>query len=328
MSGAGRPAVGGTRERARAAAFAPATVANVGVGFDILGFAIDGLGDRVTVSRTPFAGRVEIEGVAAPQGMDIPADPARNTATAGLLHLAEELAVPHGFRVRIEKGIPLGSGMGGSAASAVAGVVAANALLDRPLPREKLLHYALIGEAVASGSIHGDNVAPCLLGGLMLVRSVAEGAEDVVPLPVPAELRCVVVHPGFRLDTREARAALAPDVPLKRHVAQSANLAGLLAGLYRSDLALVGRSLADVLIEPQRARLIPGFEAVKRAALGAGALGCSISGAGPSVFAWVDSEAVAKRAKEEMSRAFEAAGAQSVRAWISPIRAAGAVIEE
>jgi homoserine kinase len=295
-------------------AFAPATVANVAVGFDLLGFPIEGVGDRVTVERLD-AREVRVAGVT---GCDLPTDPLRNTATVGLVRLIEERDLAHGFAVSIEKGIPLGSGMGGSAASAVGAIVAASALLDQPLTAAEQLRYALFGEEAASGSRHADNAAPCLLGGLTLTRS----SEDVVPIPVPAMIRCVLVHPHARLDTRAARAVLRREVPLADHVRQSANLAAFIAGCFTNDLALIGRSLVDLIVEPQRAPLIRGFAAVKRAALDAGALGCSISGAGPSLFAWATDDAAAAIGAA-MVGAFAAEGVPA-DAWISPIAAQGA----
>lgn len=307
----------------RATAFAPASVSNLAVGFDILGHPIAAAGDRVTVRRADAPGIriVRVSGVAGP----LPEDPAANTATAGLPRMLAEHAPGLGLEVEIEKGIPLGSGIGGSAASAVAAAVAANALLPAPLATEALIPYALAGEAVASGAIHGDNVAPSLLGGLVLVRSAQPA--DVVRLPAPPSLRCVVVLPALRLDTRTARAVLPAAVPMHDLVHQTANLAGVVAGCCTGDVALIARSLRDVVAEPHRAPLIPGFADVQRAAMAAGALGCSISGAGPSLFAWCDGDASAEAARDAMVAAFAAAGVDS-RGWISPVDGPGARLEE
>jgi homoserine kinase len=307
----------------RATAFAPASVSNLAVGFDLLGHPLPAVGDRVAVRRLPSPGVVigETTGCAGP----LPTDPAANTAGAALLRLLADHAPGLGLEVAIEKGIPLGSGIGGSAASAVAAVVAANALLPSPLGLAELFPYALIGEAVASGAVHGDNVAPSLFGGLVLVRSAEP--PDVVPLPAPPSLRCVVVLPKLRLDTKTARAVLPKEIPLRDHVRQSANLAGVIAGLCAGDLALVGRSLADVVVEPWRAPLIPGFGAVKEGALAAGALGCSISGAGPSVFAWCDGDAPAEAVREAMVAGFARHGVES-GGWICPVGGPGARVED
>lgn len=313
-----------------ATAFAPATVSNVAVGFDILGFAVEQVGDRVTVSKTDepsvTVGEVEWgDTVGAAQAhADLPSDPARNTATVGLLALREDLQLPFGFRVSIRKGIALGSGMGGSAASAVGGVVAANALLERPLDAAALLRYALLGEEAASGAVHADNVAPCLFGGLTLVTSVSP--PRCVRLPVPRGILAVLVHPRVRVDTRTARGLLRPDVPLADHVRQSASLAGFVAGCYTDDLGLVSESFRDLVIEPQRAPLIPAFAQVKAAALAAGALGASISGSGPTVFAWVNTPEVAERVRAAMARAFKEHGALDTDSWVSPVSTQGARI--
>ncbi len=304
-------------------ASAPASVGNVAVGFDILGHALQAVWDRVTLRRIgqPTVRIAAIEGSAEP----LPLEPAANTATAGLLRLIEDLRLSFGFEVTIAKGIPLGSGMGGSAASAVAALVAANALLLRPLPPADLLRFALIGEAVASGSPHGDNLAACLLGGMVLVRSL--DPPELVPIPVPEAIRCVLVHPQLRVETRAAREVLPREVPLHAHVEQSAHLAGFLAGCYAGDLELIGRCLADRLIEPHRQHLIPGFRSVKRAALAAGALGCSLSGAGPSLFAWCADEVTAEEVCDRMTDAFAAEGIPA-EGWISPVNAPGARVVE
>jgi len=305
---------------ARATAFAPATTSNLAVGFDILGHPVGPLGDRVTVVRGAEPG----VRVAAASG-SLPTDPALNTATVGILRMLEDVRPGFGVEVHVEKGIPLGSGVGGSAASAVAGVVAANALLPEPLPTNELFRYALLGEAVASGAAHGDNVAPSLFGGLVLVRS-AEPA-DVVALPVPPSLRCVIALPRMRLDTRTARAVLPAAFPLQTVIQQTANLAGVLAGLCAGDLALVARSMRDVLIEPHRASLIPGFAEVRGAAMAAGALGCSISGGGPALFAWCDGDDAAAAVRAAMLDGFARHGLRA-DGWSSPVNGPGARVEE
>ncbi|HEU4556366.1 MAG TPA: homoserine kinase [Longimicrobium sp.] len=306
----------------RATAFAPATTSNLAVGFDLLGHPLAQYGDRVTVARTSTPGVVmgEVTGCAGP----LPADPAANTAGTAVLRLLADHAPELGIRIDIEKGIPLGSGIGGSAASAVAAVVAANELLPRQLMPAELFPYALAGEAVASGAVHGDNVAPSLFGGLVLVRSA--DPPDVVPLSAPAALRCVLVLPELSLNTRDARAVLPGQVPLHDLIHQCANLAGVVAGCFAGDLALIGRSLRDCVVEPHRARLIPGFHEVQAAAMDAGALGCSISGAGPSMFAWCAEDEVAARACGAMVAAFERNGVRS-RGWVSPVDGPGARLE-
>lgn len=306
----------------RAIAFAPASTSNLAVGFDLLGHPVGPAGDRITVTWGDAPGVVigAVTGCAGP----LPTDPAANTAGAAVMRLLADHAPELGVEVAIEKGIPLGSGIGGSAASAVAAVVAANALLPAPLGLDALFPYALAGEMVASGALHGDNVAPSLFGGLILVRSA--DPPDVVRLPVPPALRCVMALPRQRLDTREARAVLPRSVPLQDVIRQTANLAGVVAGCCTGDLALIGRSLADVMVEPHRAPLIPGFAAVKAAAMDAGALGCSISGAGPSLFGWCDGDAAADAVRGAMLAAFTAAGVQA-EGWTCEVGGPGARLE-
>jgi homoserine kinase len=307
-----------TSGRRSATAFAPASVGNVAVGFDVLGLSMSALGDRVRAVRRSEPGVAirSIEGVVR----DLPLAAERNTAGMAVLALHHALGLSFGIELTIVKGIPLGSGLGGSAASAVAGVVAAAALVDRPVPMIDLLRYAMQGEAVASGTRHVDNIAPSLYGGLVLTVGIDD--PHVKQIPVPDGVRCVVVHPHMMLATREARAILSDTVTLSDVIWQQANLAGFLAGCYTSDLTLIRESLLDVIIEPQRQALIPGFADVKAAALRAGALGCSISGAGPSVFAWA-LEAHAEAVRTEMAAAFARHGL-AADSWQAAIEQAGA----
>ncbi len=305
----------GVRE---ARAFAPASVANVAVGFDLLGYAVAGVGDTVTVRRID-AQDVRIAAIRG-AAVALPTEAACNTAGAALIALRQALALPFGFEVEIDKGIPLSSGMGGSAASCVAALVAANALLDQPLTREQLYLYSLEGEAVASGSRHGDNLGPMFLGGLVLST-----LERLVPVPVPAQWHSLLVHPDALLETRRARAALQGSYELKEFVAQSTNLALVLAGCHAGDSVLVRAGLRDVLVEPRRASLIVGFDAAKQAALQAGAMGASISGAGPSVFAWFETAEAAQAAATKVQAAFAAAGFDS-QSWVTPLNSPGAYL--
>ena len=286
---------------ASAQAFSPASVGNVAVGFDLLGHTVAGPGDVATVRRIaePVVRMAAIRGGVP----GLPMRAADNTAGAALMALREALALAHGFEIELDKGIALGSGLGGSAASCVAALVAANALLDAPLSREALYPFAMAGEAVASGGLHGDNVGPMLVGGLVLAT-----ADRLVPITVPAHWHCAVVRPHFALETRVARAALAAPFALHEFVVQSAALAQVLLGCERGDAALVRAGLRDQLVEPRRAPLIPGFAAVKQAALDTGAMGASISGAGPSVFAWFEGRDAATAAAAAMVAAFADAG--------------------
>ena len=302
----------------RATAFAPASVGNVAIGFDILGFAVDALGDRVTVTRRaePGVSITRVHGIAG----ELPTDPRRNTAGQALLAMQETLRLPFGFEMEIEKGIPLGSGLGGSAASAVGAVVAANALLPQPCGKLELLKFAMQGEAVASGSLHVDNIAPSLFGGLVLTVGIDH--PRVKQIPVPPEVRAVIMHPHMFLSTKQARAILKRTVDLSDFVWQTANLAGFISGCYTNDLDMIRASLEDVVIEPQRQALIPGFQDVRRAAMQAGALGCSISGAGPTTFAWArQSDAPAVR--DAMRNEFERKSIQ-LDEWIVGVESAGA----
>lgn len=298
-------------KKKEASAFAPASVGNVGVGFDILGHSIAGAGDTAHVRRIdePRVRIAAIRGVVS----DLPLEAERNTAGAAMIALREHLALPFGFELELDKGIALGSGMGGSAASCVAALVAANALLDEPLAAEQLYPHAMTGEAVASGGRHGDNVGPMLLGGLVLATH-----EHLVRIPVPSEWHCALVHPHAVLETRRAREALKGSYELREFVAQSANLALVLTGCQQGDPALVRAGLRDALVEPRRAPLIAGFDRVKHAALDHDAMGASISGAGPSVFAWFESREAANAGVVAMRNAFADAGFDS-DSFVSPI---------
>ncbi|HDQ13404.1 MAG TPA: homoserine kinase [Sediminispirochaeta sp.] len=306
----------------RAAAFAPATVANVAVGYDILGFSLEAAGDTVVLERSSHPGLeiVEISGLER----DLPKDPRKNVAGFVVRNFLEKNPLPFGLKIWINKGIPLSSGMGGSAASASAALWALSSFYLEEIRPEELLPYALEGERLATGDAHGDNVTPCLFGGLTLLRSL-DGAE-VVQLPFPEEIRVMLIHPHLRLDTRDGRAALGDSVPIKVCVEQSGNLAGFLAGCFSKDLTLIGSCLRDVMVEPKRAPLVPGFAEVKQAALsGEGVLGFSLAGSGPSVFAWCQGEEAAEAAKERVRDVWRRRGVDS-EGWVSRIGTRGARI--
>jgi homoserine kinase len=298
-----------------ATASAPAGVGNIGVGFDLLGHTIDGPRDLATVRRID-EDTVRVVAVRGdgPNVGRIPFDLERNTAGLAVRALHAGLGLEHGFEIELDKGIPIGAGLGGSAASCVAALVAANALLDRPLSRVALYPYAIEGESASSQSRQGDNVGPMLLGGITLAT-----LTRLVPLPVPDWLHCVVVHPDQVLETRRAREVLTDPYPLSTVVKHGAHLALFVTGLERGDVDLIRDGMQDVLVEPRRAALIPGFTRVKAAALEHDALGASLSGAGPSVFAWFASKADADAAAPAMRAGFAAAGFDS-RAWVSPVR--------
>lgn len=303
---------------AQATAFAPASVGNVAVGFDILGFSVDALGDRVTATRRDGAG-VAISRIGGVVG-DLPLEPRANTAGRAVEALLEAARPAFGVDLDIEKGVPLGSGLGGSAASAVAGVVAANALLDQPFDRLALLKFAMQGEKVASGSLHVDNIAPSLFGGLVLTVGIDQ--PRVKKIPVPDGVRAILVHPHLYLATKEARAILRRNVDLSDFVWQTANLAGFISGCYTGDIDMIRASFEDVVIEPQRMALIPGFSGVRAGAMREGALGCSISGAGPSIFAWAF-ESDAARVLEAMRAALAAASVE-IDSFVVDIESPGA----
>jgi homoserine kinase len=297
-----------------ARAFSPAGIGNIGVGFDLLGHTVQGPGDVATVRRID-APTVRVDAVRGDvRGAEgIPLDAGSNTAGRALLALREALRIDHGFAIELDKGIPLGSGLGGSAASCVAALVAANALLERPLSREALYPFAIEGEWASTHSRQGDNVGPMLVGGVALATPTR-----LLRLDVPEWLHCVAVQPDQVLETREARSVLAEPYPLSQVVAHSTHLALFLTGLARADAALIGEGLRDVLIEPRRAPLIPGFTAVKQAAMAHGALGASISGGGPACFAWFASREEAEAAAAAMVGGFKAAGCAAI-AYVSPV---------
>src|SRR5688572_26800635 len=233
--------------RQTATAFAPASIGNVAVGFDVLGHSFQTIGDRVTARRVATPG-VTITAITGTT-VDLPLEPEKNTAGMAVLSMVRDLNLDFGIELTIEKGIPLGSGLGGSAASAVAGVVAADALLPKSLTKLELLKFAMKGEQVASGAIHVDNIAPSLFGGLVLCVGIDN--PNVKRIPVPPGVRCVLVHPHMTLSTREARGILNRSIDLSNVIWQSAHLAGFLTGCFTSDIQLIRESLEDVIIEPQ-----------------------------------------------------------------------------
>lgn len=276
--------------KSSATAFAPATVANVGPGFDILGFAVEGCGDTVTVTCVATPGiTITADG---PGANVIPLEPQNNTATAGMVRLIHDVGFQGGLHVHIQKGIPIGSGLGGSAASAVAGIVAADAAMGANLSAEQKLFYALIGEAVASGDAHPDNAAPCLYGGFVFSKVLQKTGDVPRPedlyirhIPVPEDLEVVLIHPDVRVDTRAARAILPAAFDRNLVVAQTANLVRMVLAAYENDSRSFAQSCHDLLVEPFRKTLIPGFDLVRETALEHGAHAFNISGSGPTMFA-------------------------------------------
>ena len=288
-----------------ARAFAPATASNIACGFDIMGFAVDGPGDEV-VARLRSRPGIEIDEITGDDGR-LPLAPERNTAGVAVAELLKRCELQDvGVTLSVHKKMPLSSGLGSSAASAVAAARAAAELLGIDASRELLLRCALEGERVACGTAHPDNATPCVYGGFVLIRS--SDPLDVIELPIPDELMCVLVRPHVEVRTRDARDALGDQVPLSTAVRQWANVGALVAGLYRGDLELVSRSLHDHVAEPKRARLVTGFSEAKAAALESGALGCSLSGSGPSIFALCNGAESAETVADAMVRAVKSAG--------------------
>lgn len=301
--------------------FAPASVANIGVGYDILGFALESPGDEV-VARFADGKGMKIGQITGTNRLPYSAD--KNTATFSAQALLNFLGKSDiGIELDIHKKMPFGSGLGSSAASAVAGVFAVNTLLGSPLTKEELLHFAVLGEQLADGSYHADNVAPSLLGGIILIRDNL--TLDIISLPIPEDLVAVVIYPEVEVLTRDSRNILKPDISLQKCVAQTGNLASFVAALYRSDYELIGRSLTDHIIEPQRAVLIPHFYDIKNMALKMGALGCSISGAGPSIFALFRGESDAGTGAYEMRNIFDQHGIPA-SSFICKINSKGAIV--
>src|SRR3954463_3121583 len=300
-------------------AFAPATVSNVACGFDVLGFALHAPGDEVTARLAPSG--VRIDDIVGDRGR-LPRDAARNTAGVAAQALMTLLGERRGVALTIHKGLPLSSGLGGSAASAVAAVVAVDALFDAHASLETLMACAFEGERIGAGSAHGDNIAPAVYGGLVLVRVASP--PDVVRLPVPAGLTAVVVHPDLEIETARARVLLGDTVSLGDAIQQWANLGAFVDALHRSDFELMSRSLEDTVAEPRRATLVPGFAHIKRAATDGGALGCSLSGSGPSMFALCRGSAAADAVAAAMTAAVQRHIGGTPPTYVSPIAPQGA----
>jgi len=293
-----------------------ASVANVSCGFDCIGYAISEPADIITIMMKETPG---VEITMSGFGSDsISCDPEKNTGGKAILSILDAIKSNQGFKLLIEKGIPPGSGIGSSSASAAAAVFGANKLLGNPLTLDELLIHGMAGEAVASGGFHADNIAPALFGGIILVRSY--DPLDILNLPVPENLFSTAVLPDMTINTMEARKILPEMIPLNNAVEQAGNLSGFTLGLHESDFDLLGRSMVDHFAEPHRAKLIPGYEEVRGAALDTGAIGCGISGSGPSVFALSDSNEKAKMIGDAMVREFKTAGLSS-QAYSSLIHA-------
>ncbi len=300
--------------------FAPASVANVACGYDVLGFALEKPGDEI-IARFSDKPGLQISKIT---GGKLPYELEKNTAGFAALKLLEHLGESNrGIELEIQKKMPFGSGLGSSAASAVAGVMAVNELLRRPLTKRELLPFAVLGEQIADGAYHADNVAPSLLGGIVFIRDNA--TLDVHRLPNFKGLHAAVIYPHIKILTKDSRAILNEHVSLKQMIQQTGSIGGFITGLYSGNLELISRSLKDVVIEPQRAQLIPGFYEAKEAALNTGALGCSISGAGPSIFSLCANSLIAENVGIALQKVFQDQKIES-ELFLSPINQEGAIL--
>lgn len=282
--------------------FCPATIANLNCGFDVMGTCLEEIGDEMIIRKSAEKG-IRIIKIT---GANLPLEAEKNVAGVAALAIIKNLEIDYGFEIEIYKKIKAGSGIGSSSASAAGAVFGINELLGKPFTKHELVNFAMIGEAIASGCEHADNVAPCLLGGFTLVRGY--NPLDVIRIDAPNELYAVILHPHIEVKTADARAVLQPMIPLKDAITQTGNLGGLIAGLYTSDYDLIGRSLKDVIIEPLRKHLIPNFDEVKNAAMLNNALGSGISGAGPSIFALCKGQDKAEKVAFAMSESYQNTG--------------------
>jgi homoserine kinase len=281
--------------------FAPASVSNVGPGFDVLGFAIENLGDLITLSK-----RTDDQYIIEAIGADLPLDPAKNVATVALRSFCNAIDYKGGFDIKIVKKFTPGSGLGSSASSAAGTVFAANALLQQDFTREELIQFALDGEVIASGNRHADNIAPCMLGGFIAIKSC--DPFDGFQIEVPSALNVLVIFPEVTIKTQEARAILPQTISLKEGILQSANMAGLITGLIRSDFELIKRSLHDVFAQPYRRKLIPFYDQVEAAAQAYHSSGFNISGSGPAMFSFHKVGQNLAEMKDEINHVYAKAG--------------------
>ncbi|MEC9416008.1 MAG: homoserine kinase [Pseudomonadota bacterium] len=306
-------------------AFAPASIGNVAVGFDMLGLAIDGVGDRVSVRKTEAHG-VMIKEIYDHNGQphqNLSREAEKNTASIAANSFWESHGIGCGVELIIHKGIPLQSGMGSSAASAVAGVVAVNALLKKPLDKSKLLSFALKGEKYASGEVHADNVAPSLIGGLVFCPQSM--LPETLSIKVSENLSSVLIHPDLFVNTAESRLSLKANYSLSEMLQQQSYLAGFLLGIKENNFSLIRDNLKDIIVEPQRSSAVPCFDRVKETAINNGAFGCSLSGSGPSIFAICESKD-AQHIESVMIETCKNEG-YDCQSWVSNLNSPGAYVE-
>ena len=296
--------------------FAPNTVSNVGCGYDVLGFALEGFGDEIHLEKRAD----ELLKIVDVQQANLPTDPEVNVATVGIASLLKSVGSKQGFNVSIKKGIPPGSGLGSSACSSAGAVFAVNQLLDQPFDTSELIDFAMEGERISSGSAHADNVAPSLLGGFIAVQN--NYPIDVFSVPFPTDLLAVIIYPHITVNTGEAKRMLKPIIKIDKAVAQTANMAGLINGLMASDFCRIGRSINDSIAEPIRKTLIPYYEELKNIALNLGALGFNISGSGPSMFALAENRVIAEKIRNACESKYHELGIANT-SFVSPINPLG-----
>lgn len=302
--------------------FAPATVANVVCGYDVLGFAVNAPGDEVIMRFRDEPG-VIITKISGDEGR-LPYDPAKNTVSLSVQHFLNHIGrADIGVEIELYKKMPIGSGLGSSSASTVAGLFAINTLMGSPLTQMELVPFAMKGEEMACGTGHADNVAPALLGGFVLIRSYEP--LDIIQLPYPEELYCSIVFPQVDVPTRDARQIIRKSVPLKDAVVQWGNVAGLVSGLFMKDIGLISRSMQDVVVEPVRSILIPDFYRLREIAMENGALSFGISGSGPSVFTFTRNAEEAQKINEKLKEHFLWLDTESIT-YHSPINSQGPII--
>lgn len=299
--------------------FAPATIANVSCAFDIMGFSLDGIGDKMTFKKSKVPG-IKIKML---NHTELPEIASQNVAGVVAKAMLEVINPSYGVEIELLKGIKPGSGIGSSAASAAGAAFGMNLILDKPFKTNELVEFAMLGEALASGVEHADNVAPALMGGITLVRNLSP--LDLISLPFPKDLIVSILHPLIEVETKKARKLLKDEVLLTDAVKQWGNIAGLISGLFLSDFDLIGRSMKDVIVEPVRSILIPLFESLKTAALNTGAIGCGISGSGPSVFAFSKGSETGKKVSEAMAEVYKNSGIE-YRIYTSGINKEGVKI--
>ena len=302
--------------------FAPATVANVVCGFDVLGFAVDAPGDEVVMRLTGQSG-IHISKITGDDGR-LPLDPTKNTVSASVQHYLNHIGKPDlGIDIELHKKMPIGSGLGSSSASTVAGLFAVNTLLGNVLTNMELVPFAMKGEELACGYGHADNVAPALLGGFVLIRSYEP--LDIISLPFPENMYAAIVYPEVDVPTKDARQMIRSKVLLKDAVTQWGNVAGLVSGLFMKDYELIGRSMTDVLVEPTRSILIPDFYKLRDFAMGEGAIGFGISGSGPSVFALTKDEYTARNITQKLQQHLKGIAINSL-SFVSKVNERGPVV--